>query len=91
MMLTRARQAGVSIAWTATELFIRCLTRNKPVKRYRGLHPGAHVGMHLGLVAAQAMSGSNMTPTRICTTVGVSSCISPETDIALAALAFILW
>ncbi|KAK4042487.1 hypothetical protein C8A01DRAFT_33427 [Parachaetomium inaequale] len=87
---TARSSTGVSIAWSSTEVFIQCLTRNKPFKRYRGIHPGAHIGMHLGLVAAQGTSGGGTTPTRICNPARVFPCVSPETDIAVGTLAFVL-
>lgn len=88
--LTHDCQTGVSIAWSAAELVTQGLARNKPVKRYRGIHPGAHIGIQLGLVAGQGTSGGLTIPDEICDPYWDAPCVTPEIEIVVGTLACVL-
>lgn len=92
-LVARSHQTGASVIWSSAELITQRLARNKakkPVRRYRGIHPGAHVGMQLALLAGQGTSGGITTSSRICNPYRVKPCIFPEVEVAIGTLASVL-
>ena len=88
-------QTGASIVWSSAELITQRLARNKPIKRYHGIHPGAHIAVQILLATGQGTSGGLTLPyeTASCYSSSWSSrpCTDPGIDVVVGTLGFVLW